>query len=234
MPNSEEFAIQRDQTTVANRYPEIFHPARRLCTASGFTNPRVLSFGCATGLETYDLATTYFPASTIIGLDVSPKAISTAKAERSLADRIIYDISTPDTLAKYAPYHAIFAMSVLCRWPDLAKIADASSVFPYSRFVEIVTLLDQNLAPGGILVIYNANYDFKDTDLISRYQITLVPGIKTSGYVKHFDRQGKEIPVSCGTDVIFRKCPNTPSPSSHRVFRFIDMDGQPIGNLCNP
>ena len=230
MANLSTFVIQRDRTTVANRYPEVFHPVRRLSAISDKPHRRILSFGCSTGEEPYDLATTYFPDASVIGLDVWPDALVTAKAERSLGDRIIYDISSPETVAKYGPYDIIFAMSVLCRWPDLANVADASQMFPFSHFVEMVTLLDSHLTLGGLLVIYNANYDFKDTDLISRYEIALVPGISTNGFVKHFDRGGMEMPDYCGTDVIYRKSANHISQRGH-VLRFVDAVGQPLGRL---
>lgn len=228
---AEAFQIQRDRTTKSDRYPNIFSAVRHLLKDKADAPPKILSFGCSTGEEPLSLATLYFPTSSIIGLDASPEAIAVAKSERSLQGRIVYDVSTPETLEKYGPYDAIFAMSVLCRWPTLENIADASELFPFPSYVKMVETLDRSLRKGGLLVIYNSHYSFSDTDLISNYEIALVPTIRENGYVKHFDREGREIVDYIGTETIYRKFPDAPNLSA-KVLRFIDESGRPIGRLC--
>src|SRR5579862_6418799 len=100
--------------------------------------PKILSFGCSTGEEAYDLACNYFPESSVIGLDVSAEVIKAAKKERSVDDRVLYDVGSPEVLDKYGPYDIIFAMSVLCRWPELADKRDASNLFPFEQFERTV------------------------------------------------------------------------------------------------
>ena len=224
------FQIQRDGTTVEDRYPEIFKTVGRLC--AGKTDVRVLSFGCSTGEEPYTLSTRYLPQAQIVGLDASVTSVEAAKRARSLGESIVYDISTEETLARYGPYDVIFAMSVLCRWPDLADIVDASNVFPFKRYLEMVRLLDEQLVPGGLLVIFNSNYSFLDSALISSYEIILIPQLLDNGYVKHFDRNSRAIENYCGTDAVYRKLTDTAPPVRGRTLRFADEDGRRLGTVC--
>jgi CheR methyltransferase, SAM binding domain len=232
-PEAGQFQIQRDHTTKADRHPEIFSTVKRLCEGR-IGEPRILSFGCSTGEEPFTLATSYFHSGKIFALDSSVTVLDIARRARSIDDRIVYDVSTQSTLAQYGPYDVIFAMSVLCRWPALSEAEDASELFPFTRYLEMVTTLHNNLKAGGFLVIYNANYNFVDTDLISFYEIVLAPEIKDNGYVRHFDRNCKAIPDYFATDVIYRKMSTSHPAKGTRILRVGDENCQPLGAICTP
>jgi SAM-dependent methyltransferase len=229
MSDGSSFRIQVEQTSVANRYPEVFFPLGKLSEAVHRTPPRVLSFGCSVGFEPHDLATRYFTQSAVFGLDVSETALAKARAERSLGGRITYDVSTPANLGHYGPFDVITAMSVLCRWPDLADAKDASELFPFAKFEETVRTLDGNLAEGGILVVYNSNYDFKDTAVARNYDIVLTPHMTTNGFVKRFRKGGAEMPRQTASDAIFRKRPAVECDPDNPTMRFIDTAGRFLG-----
>jgi 2-polyprenyl-3-methyl-5-hydroxy-6-metoxy-1,4-benzoquinol methylase len=227
--SGDAFHIQRDQTTKYDRYPEIFAAVRRLCGAAGALD--VLSFGCSTGEEPLTLGELYLPQARIVALEASPAILDIARAKGTLDGRITWEVSSPEALARHGPYDVIFAMSVLCRWPTLENVPDASEVFPYEQYLHMVTMLDTQLRPGGLFVIYNAHYSFADTVLVSGYEIVLDPEIADSGYVKKYDRRGREIIGYRASDVIYRKL-RDPPPCSGRLLRFIDRDGRPLGSVC--
>lgn len=193
---------QRATWTAYDRYPAIFAAA----AAHAPERPgyrRVLSYGCSTGEEAHTLATRYFPNDFVIGLDVSAPALAAAKARFSDA-RIIYDESTPETLARYALYDCIFAMSVLCRWPQTCELEDCSPHYTFEEFAASVAALDRYLAPAGILVIYNSNFSVLDTETASRYQVVKGAGIWKNGFVHRFDRTNRRV-HGIAADCVYRK-----------------------------
>src|ERR1700677_1126976 len=110
-------SIQESTVTAYDRYPAIFAATSKIYHFLSKRPPRVLSFGCSIGDETTCLADKYFPDSQIIGLDVSESALDSAR-QRLGTRHITYATSTPDNLAFNGPYDIIFAMSVLCKWPE--------------------------------------------------------------------------------------------------------------------
>jgi 2-polyprenyl-3-methyl-5-hydroxy-6-metoxy-1,4-benzoquinol methylase len=224
------FHIQRDQTTKYDRHPEIFAAVRRLCGDAASLD--VLSFGCSTGEEPLTLGQVYLPQARIVALEAWPAILDIARAKGTLDGRITWDLSSPETLAAHGPYDVIFAMSVLCRWPTLEHSEDASELFPYAQYLEMVAMLDAQLRPGGLLAIYNAHYSFADTELVCGYEIVLDPAVADNAYIKKYDRRSREIVGYRATDVVYRKLREPPPTVAGRVLRFIDRDGRPLGNLC--
>jgi hypothetical protein len=109
-------AIQEAAQTATNtdydRYPEIFKMAsvilrERRRPQRGL---RILSFGCASGLEPLALAEKYFASDRdqILGVDVSNTQLSLARAANRYPERVSFELSSPEVLSAYGPFDCIF------------------------------------------------------------------------------------------------------------------------------
>jgi len=203
--------IQLYGNTSEDRYPEIFAKAVELATRDvDLSKPlRVLSFGCSTGQEAYSLEERYFSTDRdvkIIGLDINPDAVELAREHNRAPGRIEFFVSSDRELARHGPYDLIFAMSVLCVWPETAAVDDISPFMTFEQFEKHLKNLDAHLRPGGHLVIYNASFCFSDSRVAVNYEPILIEGQSDSGFVRKFDARNR----SRGEDftypyVIFRK-----------------------------
>ena len=63
------------------------------------------------------------------------------------------------------PYDAILCNAALCRYPDARDRDRLDNVFPHATFLDVAERLDAALKPGGLLMMYNANYALTETDL---------------------------------------------------------------------
>ncbi len=232
---AEPFQFQGAGSTSLDRYPREFFVARSVLQHSGGKPPRVLSFGCSTGEEAVSLLR-LFGGGVVVGLDTSAAAIKAARSRNTADGRITYDISSPESLRKYAPYDIIFAMSVLCAWPKSREVDDISTIFPFSRFEEVVRSLDSVLRPGGVLVLFNCNFEFLDTSVSRGYEIVLSNTNRNTGFVHRFSAGNRKISGYSGNNVVFRKkadttdLADTPTASA-RVFTVIDANGRPLGRF---
>jgi len=197
--------IQVSNSTRLNRYPRVFQAVGDLSRASRFAKPRVLSYGSSTGEEAHSLATSYLPDAEILGVDVSPAVVEQARAKYGSNPRIRFEISNEANLRAEAPFSVIFAMSVLCRWPESRNLDDIAEIFPFAACERQVDLLDGLLQPGGVLVIYNSSYSFLHARTSRHYDLILDPRVATSGFVKRFKKDGSYNDSVTGTDCIFRK-----------------------------
>ncbi len=138
--------------TAMHHYPEIFDKA--LAASAG----PVLSFGCSTGEEVRSLkALTQRP---VHGVEACPERLFACLT----ADPEGVYVRAPEQL-RPVHYGLAFAMSVLCRYPG------APEEFSFDAFSRWVARLDALLAPGALLVLWNANYDFRETATYSaRYE----------------------------------------------------------------
>ena len=135
--------LQTSTGTEDNRYVEIFDEAAKYCPDVN----SILSFGCSTGEELENLSRRW-PKATVAGVEI----LDTVR--RTAAKRFPqYQIMHPDQLGKKC-FDMITAMSVLCRWPEV------NGPLPFSLFQDTARLIDRHLNPGGILVVFNATYDF--------------------------------------------------------------------------
>jgi hypothetical protein len=190
--------------TALDRYPSVFAAAAANAPPPPTRGRRtILSYGCSTGEEAATLADKYFPDDVVVGLDVYEPALVVAR-ERHPNDRIIYDDSTPETLAKYGPFDCILAMSVLCRWPATFELEDCSKVYSFGEFEAAIEALDRELKPSGILTVYNSNFSFLDTPMAERYEVLSGPGIWKNGFVHRFDRQHRRV-RTITSDCIYSK-----------------------------
>ncbi len=197
--------IQNRTDTEEDRYPEIFRTSlvlvRRVTSAAN-----VLSFGCSTGEEPLTLATKYFtaPDDRIVGVDVDQAVLNRARAFRA-HPRITYARSSDEGLTRLGPFDAIFAMSVLCRWPETKTANDASQLFPFEHFEYSLELLASALRSGGLLCIYNANYRFTDTAVAGHFDAIRLPNVPESGFVRKFGRDGRPLADQTYDMAIFTK-----------------------------
>lgn len=182
---------QKNNTTQYNRYPEIF----KVCKSyfKGKT-PKILSFGCSTGEECWSL-THYFPYSKITGVDIDKDILFKAELQN-------HHININYTTELKGEYDLIFAMSVLCKWEDTMDKQDISSIYHFKQFSGQVKELDSHLSKGGLLVIYNANFRLKDTDIYSKYK----PYKKIqSGFVTKFDRNNQVLGINDFETIFVKK-----------------------------
>jgi 2-polyprenyl-3-methyl-5-hydroxy-6-metoxy-1,4-benzoquinol methylase len=143
----------------------------------------ILSFGCSYGQECFSLRK-YFDIATITGYDINRANIDKAKFNNTDFNIIFH--SKWKKVYKKEYYDIVFAMSVLCQWPGTKDIENCSKIYSFNIFEDKVTLLDTMIKPGGILVIYNANFRFTDTLISKKYTAIHIPEYFESGFVSKF------------------------------------------------
>jgi 2-polyprenyl-3-methyl-5-hydroxy-6-metoxy-1,4-benzoquinol methylase len=188
---------QKSNATKYNRYPEIF----LTCSNIKNNNPKILSFGCSHGLEVFSLKEKYFPNSIIHGLDINKEMISICNKDNKYKDIYFYNYDDFNFSEKY---DIIFCMSVLCRWEDTKHVEDCSKIYSFKQFNSQLNDLDKLLNIGGLLVIYNSNFCFSDSELYNKYNVINSPLITSSGFVKKFNKLNKSL-ESEYNDCIFTK-----------------------------
>ncbi len=192
-----ENVIQARNDTSYDRYPWVFSAASKY---SANHRPvgravKILSFGCSRGEEVFTLVDKYFTTDEqVTGVDILEDQINLARSRNRFPHRVSFELSSREVIRASAPYDLIFAMSVLCAWPDAMDQDDISEIFSFERFSEILNELDEFLEPGNLLVIFNANYRFCDTTLYEKYRCVPVPGAKKSGFISKFDRASRRQP----------------------------------------
>lgn len=191
-----------------NRYCSIFVA---LASTLDKPCPKILSFGCSDGYETQDLAAKYFHHAQIVGCDIDDEALRIARLHNRNPSRVSFVRSEREVLRQLAPYDAIMAMAVLCRWPDTREMNDIGELYPFHKFAESIEFLSSLLRPGGVLCVYNANYRVTDTRIVADFEIVDLPGlIPKTQYVRLFDKEGGPLVVQEVEGVLFRK--RTPTP----------------------
>lgn len=198
-------SIQVSNTTKLDRYPVVFRAVAGLAAAARIEQPHILSFGSSTGEEAFTL-TQYFPGATVLGLDINDAAIEQARARYGQAPGVRFEKSGEFAVEPQS-LDLIFAMSVLCRWPVTKRMDAIGQLYPFSAFEQHVTYLDTLLKPGGLLVIYNANYGFLHSRISAGYDLVVHPTVRRAGQVRRFRRDGVFDPTVSPTDVIYRKHP---------------------------
>jgi hypothetical protein len=151
-----------------DRYPEIFSACRDYFV--GKPNPRILSYGCATGEEVLTLRG-YFASSLIVGAEINRHSLSVAR--RNNVDKCaVFVESDPTTIRDMGPYDAIFCMAVLQKEPLLVIEKEPTNLkdfYPFQKFEAKVVELDSWLNKDGLLVIHNSQYAFTDVPVAWNY-----------------------------------------------------------------
>ncbi|WP_157966212.1 class I SAM-dependent methyltransferase [Oceanibium sediminis] len=151
---------------------------------------RILSFGCSQGYECLSLGQA-FPGAEISGCDVNEQVLETARTVCAGKARIFH--ADEAQLAAHGTFDLITAFSVLCRYPLTKGQVNISAAFPFSLFQELVATLDRHLSPGGVLMLYNAQYFFQDTDVAARYIPVLTPEMPDVGFLHRHDPMGERM-----------------------------------------
>ncbi|MBX2947093.1 MAG: class I SAM-dependent methyltransferase [Cyclobacteriaceae bacterium] len=176
---------QLTSTTSENRYPELFDEARKALVGHVAVGTKILSYGCSTGEECFSLRR-YFPNSRIIGVDINKSNLRIAQSNND--DPNIEFFSSNETNIKtLGPYHAIFCLSVLCRWEDTKLLQNCANVYPFSKYEASIAFLASQIVEGGLLIIYNSNFRFEDTRVFGEFEIIDTPSVSDSGFVVKFD-----------------------------------------------
>lgn len=202
----EETSVQLSHSTKVDRYPLVFAATVQLMEAAGIARPHILSYGSSSGEEPHTLATRYFPEATVLGLDVADPVIAQARATYGANERLQFENARAYQPAAES-FDIIFAMSVLCRWPETREMDDIAAVFPFANFARQTAYLDTLLKPGGFLVIYNASYSFLHAEASAGYDLIVHPRVRTAGFVRRFAPDGRYDAASTGTDCLYRKRP---------------------------
>lgn len=198
---------QISNDTKLDRYPEVFAYASKLLGGTPGDALKLLSFGCSTGEECFSLRR-YFPGAWIDGVDVNRKNIRVCEAKNQ-DPRIRFDVSTENLAVNRPLYDAVFAMSVLCRWPQTKEVKNSAIVYPFEKFNATVRSLDSLVRANGLLVIYNANFRFTDTDTAKHYEALRAPGVEDGGFVHLFSKENCKLLDQCYPYCVFRKIDET-------------------------
>ena len=194
---------QISNDTSLDRYPQVFAYASELLSDTSSDRLTLLSFGCSTGEECISLRR-YFPSAWIDGVDVNKKNIRVCKA-RNQDPRVQFFASEADLLKNGIVYDAVFAMSVLCRWPQTKLVDSSAEFYPFRKFDETVRRLDALVRPNGLLVICNANFRFTDTVTSEHYAALRVADLTNCGFVHLFSKANRKLPDQSYPYCVFRK-----------------------------
>lgn len=159
---------QTTPATAMNRFPLIFSACRGCFEEK--SDIKILSFGCSTGEEVLTLRH-YFPNATIVGAEINKYSLEICQ-KRKLDDKMIFIKSTSEEISKHGPYDAIFCMAVFQRTLGLIaekRITDLSRIYPFRRFADQICELDPCLRKDGLFVVHFSQYDFRDTEVASKY-----------------------------------------------------------------
>lgn len=185
-------SAQLHQSTVhtgMDRYPKIFAACRDHLVSRA--DPRVLSFGCATGEEVVTLRK-YFPNAFLVGAEINRHSLRACR-KRMLDDRTVFVESDAREIGRLGPFDAVFCMAVLQRTPMQViseGLTNLKQLYPFEKFDEKVSELDSWLKPGGILVIHHSQYLLADSTAGNRYAPLPAAGhIQSPG--PHFDRNSE-------------------------------------------
>ncbi|MFN3839751.1 MAG: class I SAM-dependent methyltransferase [Cyclobacteriaceae bacterium] len=175
---------QLTSKTYSDRYPQLFAEVVKAMPDTG--RPlNLLSFGCSTGEECFSLKK-YFPNARIVGADINTLNLAIARSKNTNPD-ITFIYSKPENLLKFAPYDAVFCLSVLCRWEDTKDLQNCEAIYPFTKFEKTVKELTAMVATGGLFLLYNSNFRFEDTSSFRDFEIVEAP-LPNSGFVHKFDR----------------------------------------------
>jgi SAM-dependent methyltransferase len=198
---------QLSHATATDRYPALFGAVAGLARPSAGTPRRILSFGCSSGEECATLAR-YFPDAEIVGADISPRVLRTARHTWRHLERVRF-VSTADLFAGDESFDLVFAMSVLCRHRDTQHATRSDDIYPFPQFEATVGELARRVRDGGLLVIFNANYRFEDTALAAGFEPVAVDCRADDRLmnvrVRLFAPDGLVLPDQSQAHVVFRR-----------------------------
>lgn len=170
---------QTSNATQYNRHVDIFRELTEIIPMPS----RILSFGCSTGEECKSLHKLYFPNSKIVGLDITESIIQ-ENIKNNKFKKVEYFSNLQQITEKF---NLIFAMSVLCRWPERS-----TKKYTFQTFSDTIKTIDSLLEKGGYICIYNSKYIFPETETFKKYRI-IDTRHKETGYVTKYFMNGGRI-----------------------------------------
>ncbi len=190
--------VQVATWTSNNRYPGIFRTvqnrvAGKLGQGLGEARLKILSFGCSNGSEVSTLRS-YFPEAAIYACDINAGALHSA-AELLFMDEAVVFLSSPESIAEHGPFDVVFALSVLCRFPESMNpaVTNLQHLYRFKDFESTVELLADNLKQHGRLCLYNTSYNFLQTSVASRFSVVRSSLVASNGFVDRFDSSGHRV-----------------------------------------
>ncbi|SMG42239.1 Methyltransferase domain-containing protein [Marivirga sericea] len=194
---------QLTSTTKYNRYPKIFSAMQEYVTRHWPEQEiKILSYGCSEGEECFSV-NEYLKESSILGVDINKSNLLKAKKKNDTKN-IKFAESTHSNIETGGKYHAILCMSVLCRWEDTKDMNNCEKIYPFRKFEETVSFLSDQLLENGILIIYNSNFMFEQTEVGKEFKILDVKGEDNSGNVHKFDKKNERY-TSSHKAIIYQK-----------------------------
>lgn len=170
---------QISHATSYNRYPDIFKEISII-----IPNPnQILSFGCSSGVECNTLHELYYNNIKIIGIDINETLIE-SNISNNKYENIEYICDIEKIQSKV---DLIFAMSVLCRWPE------SYGDYTFDTFVETLSIIDDLLNVNGYICIYNAKYLFTETNLFKEKYEVVNTLYKETGFVYKYNLNNEKI-----------------------------------------
>ena len=153
---------QLTSVTASDRYPELFSEVHSVVQDKHHLS--ILSFGCSTGEECFTMQT-YFPNAEITGVDINKSNLRKAN-RRNKHHNIKFLFSTPETIIQHGKYDLVFCLSVLCRWEDTKDLDNCEHIYPFTKFSQTITMLADQVKSQGLLIVYNSNFKFEDTEAL--------------------------------------------------------------------
>src|ERR1700678_4249394 len=109
------YLFQYRSITSPDRYPAIFELVREGLRDQN--EPRMLSFGCASGEEVFTLRD-YFPRASVKGIDINPRNIAVCRTrhrERGGDPAILFELNASASNEVACSYDAVFCLAVFQR-----------------------------------------------------------------------------------------------------------------------
>ena len=205
--------FQHRSITAPDRYPSIFAFVRD--HLADCPQPRLLSFGCATGQEVFSLHR-YLPSAFIKGIDINPGNIASCRKQHRALGSPPPLVFQQGSSARHEPadsYDAAFCMAVFVRWQlkEDHAVASCAPHLSFDDFDRTVAQLAACVRPGGLLVIRHSMFRFDDTTSASGFRPLLHLPV-TEEFFPRFGPDNRRLPDQSSEAVIFRK--NVPAPAS--------------------
>lgn len=195
-------------TTSAGRYPEEFAVVREALADDARAEPRILSFGCASGEELFSLRAD-FPGARIHGIDINPLAVRTAgrRVRESGDERITVERAADAAALPQASYDVVLALAVFRHGALKAQPASCADLIRFADFERTVTGLCATLRPGGLFLIRHANFRFTDCAVAADFATVRdgFPSSNEGGVTPVYDRANRLVRGAAGDDGVYRK-----------------------------
>lgn len=212
-----EACFHTSNNTLFDRYPALFAMVRALLVDR--PAPRIVSFGCSTGEEVSSLRE-YFPAASLLGIDINPESIAAARRTWKAAGgdpRIEFRVGSSTGGEPGGSCDAIFALTMFCSEElRVAAPPSCSGILSFAAFDREVSKFAAALKPGGLLIVAHANFrvddctDFKEFELVKRLEMAEAPGLPRSLY----GADERRVPDDTAVGGIYRRRSPVPATGS--------------------